>query len=98
MAAEMSKFSIMQREKYSYFSGATQGLEKHHIYFGNPLRKLSDQYGCWVWLTSEEHRGNNGPHMNRETDLRLKRECQQEFESLYGHEKFMEVFGRSYIE
>lgn len=93
----MSNFSIMQRDKYSYFSGATTGLEKHHIYFGNPLRKLSDQYGCWVWLTSEEHRGNNGPHMCRETDLRLKRECQEEFEALYGHEKFMEVFGRNYL-
>lgn len=94
----MSKFSILQSEKVSYFSGRTDGLEKHHIYFGNPLRKLSDRYGCWVWLTSEEHRGNNSPHISRETDLRLKRECQEAFEMLYGHEKFIEVFGRNYLE
>ena len=94
----MSKFSILQSEKESYFSERTDSLEKHHIYFGNPLRKLSDKYGCWVWLTSDEHRGNSGPHQNRNTDLFLKRACQEEFEMLYGHEKFMEVFGRNYLE
>lgn len=94
----MSKFSILQNEKKSYFSGKTDNLEKHHIYFGNPLRKLSDKYGCWVWLTSDEHRGNKGPHHDRNTDLLLKRACQEEFEMLYGNEKFMAVFGRSYLE
>ena len=93
----MSKFSILQREKESYISGRTDNLEKHHIYFGNPLRKLSDKYGCWIWLTAEEHRGNNSPHQNRTVDLKYKRECQEEFEALYGHEKFMEVFGRNYL-
>ena len=94
----MSNFSILQSEKESYFSGRTDSLEKHHIYFGNPLRKLSDKYGCWVWLTSDEHRGNSGPHQDRNTDLLLKRACQEEFEMLYGHEKFMAVFGRNYVE
>lgn len=94
----MSKFSILQAEKKSFFSGRTDSLEKHHIYFGNPLRKFSDKYGCWVWLTSDEHSGNSGPHQDRNTDLLLKRACQEEFEMLYSHEKFMEVFGRNYVE
>lgn len=92
----MSK-SIMQSEKESYFSKYTQELERHHIFFGNPGRRLSEQYGCWVWLTGEEHRGRRGPHMNYSVNLRLKRECQVKFESIHGHEKFMEVFGRNYI-
>ena len=37
--------------------------------------------------------GKNG----HELDLRLKRECQQRFEELYGHEKFMEVFKKNYL-
>jgi len=93
----MSEFSILQREKQSYKSTRTDQLEKHHIFFG-PLRKSSDKYGCWIWLTSEEHRGNDGPHQCRETDLKYKRECQEEFEAFYGHEKFMEVFGRNYLD
>ena len=92
----MSKFSILQREKQSYFSGRTDSLEYHHIFFG-PLRPLSDKYGCGVWLTTNEHKGDKGPHMCRETDLQLKKDCQEEFEALYGHEKFMEVFGRNYL-
>ena len=27
----------------------------------------------------------------------LKRICQERFEELHGHEKFMEVFGKSYL-
>ena len=93
----MSRFSILQREKRSYLSGRTGNLEKHHIFFGNPNRKLSEKYGCWVWLSAEEHRGNNGPHLCRSTDLRLKKDCQEEFEALYGHDKFMQTFGRNYL-
>ena len=36
-------------------------------------------------------------HFDRELDLSLKRECQRRFEKIYGHEKFMQVFGRSYL-
>lgn len=38
-----------------------------------------------------------GVHFNPGLDRRLKRECQEEFEALYGHRKFMEVFGKSYL-
>ena len=90
--------SIMGTAKESYlFPHSQQNLEKHHIFFGNPKRRLSEEWGCWCWLTTEEHRGTKGVHNNRALDLRLKAECQQEFESLYGHEKFMEVFGRNYL-
>ena len=30
--------------------------------------------------------------------LQLKQECQRRFEALHGHDTFMEVFGRNYLE
>lgn len=49
-------------------------LERHHIIFRSqggldfPLN--------YVYLTPEEHKGNEGPHQNRQRDLQLKREMQ----------------------
>ena len=92
----MSK-SIMQGEKKCYFAGCKGILHKHHVY-GGANRKNSEKYGCWVWLTPALHNmSDEGVHFNREQDLRLKEECQKRFEELYGHEKFMQVFGRNYL-
>ena len=38
-----------------------------------------------------------GVHFDRELDLRLKRECQEEFEKRHSHEEFMAIFGRNYL-
>lgn len=92
----MSK-SILQEERKSYLSHRTRNLHKHHIYFGNPGRKLSEKWGCWCWLTADEHEGNTGVHNNRKLDLYLKRVCQKAFEERHGHKKCMEVFGRNYL-
>jgi len=93
----MSEFSIMQREKQCYVTGATNDLHKHHIFFGS-RRAASEKYGCWVWLRADYHNmSDHGVHFDHEFDERLKKECQQEFESLYGHEKFMQVFGKNYL-
>lgn len=92
----MSK-SIMQDEKKCYLTGYTEGLHKHHI-FGGPNRRLSEIYGCWVYLIPALHNtSDKGVHFNRELNLKLKRECQKRFEEIHGHEKFMEVFGRNYL-
>ena len=90
--------SIMQTEKECYITHRTDNLHKHHVYFGNPGRRLSEQYGCWVWLTGEWHnQSNHGVHFDPVLDRELKVECQFKFEALLGHEEFMRVFGRSYI-
>lgn len=91
--------SIMQTEKECYFSKTTTNLHKHHI-FGGANRKHSEKWGCWVYLNAQFHNGNSpyAVHRHRETDLKLKRKCQQEFERRYGHEMFMKVFGKSYLE
>ena len=42
--------SILQATRECYITGATDGLHKHHIYFGNPNRRISEANGFWVWL------------------------------------------------
>lgn len=89
--------SILQTERECYITGATQGLHVHHIYPGS-RRKASDKWGCWVWLRADWHNlSDYGVHNNPDLSMRLKRECQQKFEELYGRDKFMEVFGKNYL-
>ncbi len=91
------KQSIMQTERECFITGDKNGLHKHHIFQGC-RRQASDKWGCWVWLRWDWHNGASyGVHNDAELSLRLKKECQEKFESLYGHEKFMEVFGKNYL-
>lgn len=89
--------SILQDRRECYITGATEGLHKHHVYAGS-RRKVAEQWGCWVWLRWDWHNGAPyGAHNNPDLDRRLKQECQERFEELHGHEKFMEVFGKNYL-
>lgn len=96
------KHSILQgKEKYCWITGARNvPLEKHHVLFGPKFRKMADKHGFWVWLTPEFHRGDNGVHgKNGHTlDLMLKQEVQTAYEKMYGHEAWMELVGRNYLE
>lgn len=92
----MSK-SIMQDEKACYITGRTTGLHKHHIY-GGANRKNSEKWGCYVYLVPEYHNmSDSGVHFDKKFDSLLKRVCQRKFEELYGHDRFMEVFGKNYL-
>lgn len=89
--------SIMQTERECYLTGSTSDLHRHHI-FGGSLRAASEKWGCWVYLRADWHNCSNyGVHFDPELSLMLKRECQQKFEELYGHDKFMEVFIKNYL-
>lgn len=89
--------SIMQSSRECYITGDINGLHKHHIFQG-VRRKAADAWGCWVWLRWDWHNGSNyGVHKNKELDTRLKRACQERFEQIHGHDKFMEVFGKNYL-
>lgn len=55
-------------------------IEKHHIIFKSQMGL--DFELNYKYLTSEAHRGNNGPHMCRETDLKYKRELQKKLEEI----------------
>ena len=77
--------------------GRVQNCEEHHVFFGSN-RKHSEQWGMVVWLCPDCHRIKKwSVHMNRDTDLRLKREQQMIFEQTHSREKFMEIFGRNYL-
>lgn len=86
--------SLLQDEKACYVTGSRQRLDCHHVYHG-PRRKAADRWGCWVWLRHDVHMALHSG--DADLDRRLKRECQERFEEIWGHEKFMEVFGKSYI-
>ena len=86
--------SILQTEKECFLTGSRVQLDQHHVYHG-PRREAADRWGCWVWLRHDVHMRLHSRDPG--TDQMLKRVCQERFEEMYGHEKFMEVFGKSYI-
>lgn len=73
--------------------------EEHHIMYGTANRRLSEHYGLKVYLCPYHHRtGPEAAHRSRRTDLLLKRASQRAFEQKYDREKWMEVFGRNYLD
>lgn len=91
--------SILQTEKECYFTGATNNLEAHHIFYGSGLRNVSENNGFWVWLTADSHRGTCGVHgkHGERASLLLKQECQRKFEETHSREEFRKLIGRSYL-
>lgn len=90
--------SILQNDRECYITGDTQGLHQHHIYFGNPGRKISEANGFWVWLRWDWHNGASyGVHFNHELDRRLKQECQEKYEETHSREEFRRLIGKSYL-
>lgn len=88
-------FICGKKEEYGY-----NRLEEHHIFFGNPNRKKSEEYGLKVWLCGHTcHRnGHNAPHRNKTTDNLLKSLGQAEFEEIHGsRDLFRQEFGKSYL-
>lgn len=84
-------------EKKCYLTGATTGLHKHHI-FGGANRKLSEQYGLYVYLIPEYHNmSDKGVHFNREFALELKRYGQAKFEQEHSRDEFIRLFKRNYL-
>lgn len=71
--------------------------ETHEIFFGKH-RQLSIKYGLQALLCHEHHQGPTGPHQCIERNLELKRRAQALFERMYGHERWMQEFGRDYLE
>lgn len=92
----MSK-SLLSTVKACYVCGC-MGVHKHHVFYGTANRKLSEKYGCWVWLCPIHHNmSNEGVHFNRELDLQIKKKCQERWEQENGSRaEFIKVFGRSW--
>ena len=93
--------SILQTEKVCYITGQTNNLHVHHIYFGNPNRRISEENGFWVYLCGRLHNqsadgvhGKNG----HELDMMLKRHCQMAYEKEHSREEFIALIGRNYLD
>lgn len=90
--------SILSNEKECWFCGSTRALHRHHIFSGVANRKLSEKYGCWVYLCPFHHNMSDcSVHASREMDLDLKRACQLEMEKGMSRERFREIFGKSWL-
>lgn len=91
----------MEAEKIGYFGQlSSAGLHKHHFMHGTANRKLAEQYGLYAYLCEAKHHehGPESAHGNPAVDLMLKQIAQRRFEAIYGHEKWMQVFGKNYLE
>ena len=89
--------SLMSEDKVCWVCG-NPNVELHHIFYGTANRKISDKYGCTVFLCRAHHTGRHGVHFDKSLDNRLKEECQKAWEERYGdREKFRRVFGKSYL-
>jgi hypothetical protein len=90
--------SIMNNEKVCVVCGDTV-VHRHHIFYGTGNRKQSERYGCWVYLCPLHHNMSlSGVHFDTELDMKLKKECQEKWEEIYGtREEFIKTFGRNYL-
>ena len=75
-----------------YICGRTGRLQKHHMLHGS-RRKAADKYKLIVPLCPGCHMALHDKGLH---DAELKAKAQEIFEAQYGHEKFMEVFGKNY--
>lgn len=94
----MSK-SILSNDKKCYVCEYPYDLHRHHIFYGNANRRISEREGCWCYLCAVHHNMSKyGIHFNRELDLKVKKECQEKWEKLNGgREQFIKTFGKSYL-
>lgn len=90
--------SLLSNVQSCYVCGC-KGVHKHHIFYGTANRKLSEKYGCWVWLCPDHHNMSDaGVHFNKPLDLKLKMECQERWEEEFGtREEFRRIFGKNFL-
>lgn len=92
--------SIMQTEKRCYVCGLYAPVEEHHIFFGNPNRRISEENGFKVYLCQEHHRGTIGVHgrLGHALDVKLKQECEKKYIN-QGHavQDFIKLIGKNYL-
>lgn len=91
--------SILQNECRCYLCGSYEWLEEHHIFPGNPNRRISEENGFKVYLCHWCHNEPPyGVHHNKKKRLQLQQECQRRFEEM-GHtrDEFVHLIGKNYL-
>lgn len=92
--------SILQDKKECWFCHSERNLHRHHVFYGTANRRLSEKYGCWVYLCPFHHNMSNfAVHFSKVMDYDLKTACQLAFEHTYhvSREEFIRIFGRSWL-
>ena len=90
--------SLFSQDRECWLCGNPH-VHKHHVY-GGARRRLSEAEGCWLYLCPAHHNMSpHGVHLDRELDLRIKRECQTRWmvANQRGEAEFIQTFGRSYL-
>ena len=92
-----------EADKQGYFGELRHtNLHKHHFVFGRlgAFRKKAEKFGLWGYVCEERHHehGPDSPHENREVRMHLSQVAQEAFEAKYGHEMWMQEFGKNYLE
>lgn len=81
-------------ERYKcYLCGRTGVLQRHHCLHGI-RRKAADRHDLCVWLCVDCHKKLHDKGIG---DLKLEKLAQKYFEDKYGHEQYMEEFGKNYF-
>lgn len=91
----MAKSILQPDKKECFITGSRINLDEHHIYHGTANRKLSEAYGCKVWLRHDIHKLLHDK--DKDLDNYLQKICQKKFEETHTREEFMKIFGKSYL-
>ena len=95
--AKQSKSIMQQGDPRCFLCGRRTELERHHVMAGTANRKLSEEYGLWIWLCRSCHTGTEGAQYSRGKADSLKRLAQIAFEARHGHNAWMETFRKNYL-
>ena len=95
----MSKSIIQDDEKHCFVCGKPAVHTHHCIHAPRGARDKADKYGLTVRLCWDCHEGTFGVHGSKGAylDKALEKIAQKRFELTYGHQMWMEVFGKNYI-
>lgn len=92
---DSERFSIIQPDLNVCCKCGGTPAEKHEVFNGVGFRQKSKDWGMVIGLCPACHRM---VHENAWLRIELKKLGQREFEKHYGHEKFMSVFHKNYLE
>ena len=73
-------------------------VELHHIVFRSQAPYMANIKINFKYLCPEDHRGNDGPHMNRKTDFKYKYELQTKLFRFFSKQYYAEKEIRDLLE
>lgn len=69
--------------EYCEVCGSPRNVELHHVIFRSKAPYMSDVEINLKYLCNEHHRGNRGPHLCREIDIKYKVELQYKLSEIF---------------